>query len=218
MSTQVQITPLKITTPIGSARYPHLTTPDTKFNVDGEYRVELILPAGTESDEFEEICSAYRDKCVAEYRKLGGGKALKVSAHFPMTRNEDGTLSIKAKMKAKVTTKTGRSWEQRPMMFDTKGTPVTGDLRIGSGSRMRLSLEMTPFNSPAIGGAGLSARLRGVQLIEIRESAGQTATDFGFGAAETGYVTETFSDFEDDAQSATETPKAAPKQRSKVDF
>jgi hypothetical protein len=33
----------KLTSPVGTAIYPHLSKPDTKFNEDGEYRVNLRL-------------------------------------------------------------------------------------------------------------------------------------------------------------------------------
>ena len=31
------------TTPVGVAAFPYLSTPDTKFNEEGEYKVNLIL-------------------------------------------------------------------------------------------------------------------------------------------------------------------------------
>jgi hypothetical protein len=207
----IQIAPLKVTTPIGTAKYPHLTSPDTKFNADGEYRIELVLEAGEAAEELWSQASAFRDKAVSEYKKLSGGKAVKVSQHFPITRNEDGTLSVKAKMKAKISTKSGRTWDQRPALFDAKGTPVKSEIRIGSGSSLRLSIELHPFNQPAIGGAGLSARLRGVQIISVREPNSNSASDFGFGAEETGFVVETFDGFEEDSEKAKPTS-------GKVDF
>jgi len=208
-----QPSPLKITTPVGIAKWPYLVEPDTKFNADGEYRVELVLPAGEDAEELFAKVSAFRDKAAVEYKKLGGGKAVKIAPSFPLVRNDDGTISVKAKLKAKVTSKAGRSWEQRPAMFDSKGVPINSEIRVGSGSRIRLSLELAPFNSPAIGGCGVSARLRGVQVIEIKEPRATSATDFGFGAEEAGFVAESFDNFEDDVKAA---PKgAAP---SKADF
>ncbi len=32
-----------LTTPVGVAKYCHITTPDTRFNEDGEYKVDLVL-------------------------------------------------------------------------------------------------------------------------------------------------------------------------------
>jgi hypothetical protein len=206
-----QPTSIKVTTPIGTAKWPYLIEPDTKFNADGEYRIELVLDAGDEAEALFASISAFRDKAAAEYKKLGGGKAVKIAPTFPVVRNEDGSVSVKAKLKAKVTSKSGRSWEQRPAIFDAKGNPIKSEIRIGSGSRVRLSIELSPFNSPAIGGCGVSVRLRGVQVIEIREPKATSASDFGFGAEETGFVTETFDNFEDDA-------KTTGKQGAKADF
>jgi hypothetical protein len=78
---------------------------------------------------------------------------------------------------------------------------------------LRLSLEVTPFNSPAIGGCGVSARLRGAQVIDVREPRATSASDFGFGAEESGFVTETFDNFEDDVKPAAKATPAA-----KADF
>lgn len=195
-----QNTAIKITTPVGSAKYPYLIEPDTKFHADGEYRVELVLDSGEAADELFDQVTAFRDKAAAEAKKLSGGKNFRIAPHFPLVRNEDGTLSVKAKLKAKVTSKSGRSWEQRPALFDAKGNPIKSDIRIGSGSRLRLSIELSTFNQPGIGGFGVSARLRGVQVIEVREPRATSASDFGFGAEEAGFVTETFDNFEDDAK------------------
>jgi hypothetical protein len=212
MMTQ-QFASLKITTPVGTAKWPYLVEPDTKFNADGEYRVELVLDAGEEAEDLFAKVAAFRDKAAAEVKKASGGKAVKIAPSFPVVRNEDGTISVKAKLKAKVSSKAGRSWEQRPAIFDAKGNPIKTEIRIGSGSRLRLSLEVAPFNSPAIGGCGVSARLRGAQVIEIREPRATSASDFGFGAEDSGFVTESFDNFEDDVKPAG---KAAP--AAKADF
>ena len=36
--------PITFTTPKGIAQYPWLSTPDTKFSEEGEYKVNLIVP------------------------------------------------------------------------------------------------------------------------------------------------------------------------------
>lgn len=206
-----QTTSIKLTTPIGNAKWPWLTEPDTKHSPDGEYRVELVLESGEAVDAMTAQLAAFRDKAVAEFKKAAGGKTVKVSPHFPVVTNEDGTISVKAKLKAKVTTKTGRSWDQRPALFDARGNAITGEVRIGSGSRLRLSVEASPYNAPAVGGVGISLRLRGVQIIEIREPRATSASDFGFGAEDTGFVAETFDNFEDDKPSEKKVSKPAQK-------
>ena len=40
-----------LTTPIGTAMYPKLVTPDTKFNADGVYSCKLIIS----KDDFETL-------------------------------------------------------------------------------------------------------------------------------------------------------------------
>jgi hypothetical protein len=206
MST-VMIPPVKITTPVGTAKWPWLNEPDTKFNPDGEYRVELVL-AEDDGVSLEARLKEIRDKAFAEYKKAGGGRGVKLAPHFPISVNqEDGTFSVKAKLKAKIATRSGRTWEQRPVLFDSRGTPIKGEIRIGSGSRIRLSLEVAPFNAPSIG-VGVTLRLRGVQVIEVKEPKANSATDFGFGAEETGFVSESFDNFDEDVKKGS----------TKVDF
>jgi hypothetical protein len=190
---------VQITTPIGTLMWPWLTAPDTRFNPEGTYSTKIVIAAGEAADALEAKMLQFKAEAVTFHTKEAGGKKVKVRVENPFERDEHNNLVLSPKLKANVTTKSGKSWTQRPALFDSKGQKVSGEIRIGSGTRAKLALELGHFNQPGIGGVGISLRLRGVQLIEIRESAPTRAEDFGFGAEEIGFVAETFDNFEDDA-------------------
>lgn len=198
---------INVTTPVGTLRYPALVKPDTRYETEGVYQTQLIITPGEVADSFEEKLEQIRNEAVAWYRKQDGGKKVKVNPSTKWSRDEAGNLVVKAKLVAHVETKTGKAWDQRPALFDSKGQKLlkTEGLLIGSGTVARLALELRYYNMPS-NGAGISVHLRGVQIIELKEYAGKRAEDFGFGAQETGFVQETFENFEEDGETVPAKP------------
>ena len=179
----------RFVTPIGVAQYPYLTKPDTKFNPDGDYKVNLEI----DSKDAQEIMSFLDEQLalsVEKAKKENAGKKIK-EGDAPYTVNEDtGKVTLKFKLKAKVTTKSGDQFDQKVAIFDAKGKPIVDVPNIGGGSKMKVSYEVIPFYT-ALVGAGLSLRVRAVQIIELHEfSGGAGAGAFGFGE-EDGYEAET---------------------------
>jgi hypothetical protein len=171
-------------TPKGTAQYPYLTKPDTKFNPDGDYKINLEL----ESSEASEIMS-FLDEQFAEAveaaKKANPGKKIK-QGDVPYSVDENtGKVTVRFKLKAKVTPKNGEPFEQRPALFDAKGNPLDADAKIGGGSKVKVAYEAIPYFT-AIAGAGVSLRLRAVQVIELVEFSSGGAGAFGFGE-EDGY-------------------------------
>lgn len=178
----------RYTTPKGVAQYPYLTKPDTKFNPDGEYKLKLEIPAEDAQDIVTFLDEQFAAS-VAKAKKENPGKRVKES-DLPYVVNEDtGTVAVSFKLKAKVTPKNGDPFEQRPALFDAKGKPMGVDAKIGGGSKCKVAYEVMPFYT-AIVGAGISLRLKAVQVIELVEySGGASASGYGFGEEE-GYEAE----------------------------
>ena len=187
----------QVLTPRGVAAYPRLETPDTKFNPDGEYSVQLRLPEAECADFIKTIKAylqaEYDNQCALLKKKklLVGPNAMP----FKRCTNEDGTptgeIEIKMKLKAKVTLKSGKSWEQRPAIFDAAGKPLK-DTRIGSGSILKVSCEVNQWYTAALG-VGVSLWIRAVQVIEyvpFTPHGAGNASEYGFGTEEGGYVGE----------------------------
>lgn len=178
----------RYTTPAGIAQYPYLTKPDTKFNPDGEYKISLEIPGAAAQDIVTFLDEQFAAS-VAKAKKENAGKKIK-EGDVPYSIDEDsGKVTVRFKLKAKVTPKQGDPFEQRPAIFDAKGKPMGADAKIGGGSKVKVAYELVPYYT-AIAGAGVSLRLKAVQVIDLVEfSGGASADAFGFGEEE-GYEAE----------------------------
>lgn len=176
---------VRITTPAGIAVYPKIEKPDTKFNADGVYSIDLDLDskdAGELTTKLTQIAdAAYAAECKAK-----GKKALKRS-DMPWKETEDGKIRFKFKLKAKGGSGE-KQWDQKPAIFDAKGNPIK-DVNVGSGSTVKVAFEAVPYFTAMVG-HGISLRLRAVQVIELRQYiAGDNFDAFGFKATD-GFVKE----------------------------
>ncbi len=180
-------------TPAGIAQYPRLTKPDTAFgNIDGIYKVTLVLP-GAEAQGLVSLIDAAMAESLKKARMENPtkAKAIKAATDKPYKAvtddngNETGEVKFNFKMKAKITSKTGESWQQRPDIFDAKGK-VLLDPKIGGGSKIKVAFEIYPFWTQLIG-AGVSLRLLAVQVLDLVEYNARNASAYGFGEEE-GYV------------------------------
>ena len=160
----------RFTTPVGTALWPHLNEPDTKFDKDGNYSVNLVVtkPQAMEiSEKLTEI--------LEEFIASGESKSKK-KAKLPIKEDTDqegqstGNYQIKFKLRA-VGQSRGERWEQRPALFDSQGQPLSEV--IGSGSKIKVGAEVVPY-STAMAGTGVSLRLKAVQVIELQS---QTSSD-----------------------------------------
>lgn len=186
---------VRVTSPQGIAVYPKIEKPDTKFNSDGVYSIDLDLDQN-EGGELAAKLQKIADQTYAEECKAKGKKALK-RADMPWKSTEDGKIRFKFKLKAKGGTGE-KQWDQKPALFDAKGNPVK-DLNVGSGSIVKVAFDVVPYFTAMVG-HGLSLRLRAVQVIELRQwVAGDNFDAFGFKATD-GFVkeTETVTTFDSD--------------------
>ena len=204
----------RFVTPLGVAVYPHLLKADYEYKPDGEYKTKLRLDPnaslrsakgedlGTMADFLEAQGAASVEKAKAE----NNGKIK--PADLPYEEDEEtGELLVNFKLKAKVTPTNGEEFTQKPAIFDSKGTPFTGE-RIWGGSKIKIAFECVPFYTKLIG-AGITLRLKAVQIVELVETGGADASTYGFGEEE-GFESEEseaessgFSSEDDDAPEET---------------
>ena len=177
---------IRVTTPVGIAAYPRLTTPDTKFDADGVYSIDLDLdPKVKSTTVFMAALKTAADEAYAQVCKDRGGKKLKRAA-FPTKETEDGMIRIKFKLKAKAGN-ADKSWTQKPMLFDASGTAISEVLNVGSGTKCKVSFEIIPYFTAMVG-AGVSLRLKAVQILELKEyTPGDNFDAYGF-KSEDGFV------------------------------
>lgn len=186
---------VRITSPAGIAVYPKIEKPDTKFDANGVYSVDLDL-SGEEADTLVAKLQKIADADYANECKAKGKKSLK-RADMPWKETDDGKTRFKFKLKAKGGTG-DKQWDQKPALFDAKGNPVS-DLNVGSGSTIKVAFDCAPYFTAMVG-HGISLRLRAVQVLELREYiAGDNFDAFGFKATD-GFVKEQPAAFDSDSE------------------
>ena len=173
---------LRLTTPKATFKYPKLIEPETKFTPEGHYKVTAVIPADEAdymSAQLDTLFEAHKASLKAQ------APTQKFKAIDPSYGYEDidgkPCFTISVKMKAKGMDRDGRSWSAVPALFDASGAPVKDReaLRgMWSGTTGRVSFEACPFYQPALG-AGITLRLKAVQILNLVESGG-SANSFGF--------------------------------------
>ncbi len=166
---------------IGEAIYPHLNKPDVRFSEAGEYKVTLKVAKSDATAMLKLYNSAIEDalKLAEQNHK---GKGIK-NAPKPFTE-EDNYVFFKFKMKATgVNQKTKEKFSQRPQLFDAKKNPIPLSTIIWGGSKMRVAYNLVPYYTPMLG-AGITARLKAVQVISLVEG-----KDSNLFSKEDGYET-----------------------------
>jgi len=179
-----------IVTPLGKAVFPKINQPDFKFDEMGVYSCKLHVSEedfNKFSSQVEELAeSAYQ----AELTKQGKTKLKKMQT-LPIRITEEGDFEIYSKQPAKKNTSKG-VLEFNVAMYDSEGNKLPSDTNIGSGSKLRLSVEFAPWYVPSIG-FGYTLRLRAAQVVELMEysgAGGGNAESMGFGKVEGGFVGE----------------------------
>jgi len=173
---------LRLTTPKASFKYPKLIEPETKFNPEGDYKVAAVIPAEDAQQLADQLDNLF-EQHKASLKAQAPSQRFKVVEPSYGFEEIDGkpVFVISTKMKAKGVSRDGRAWTSAPALFDASGSPVKDReaLRgMWSGTTGRVSFEACPFYNPALG-AGITLRLKAVQIIDLVESGG-SADSFGF--------------------------------------
>jgi|TARA_R110001583_G_scaffold141056_2_gene293167 hypothetical protein len=173
------------TTPIGVARYPRLTEPDTKFDDNGVYSTKLILS----EEDYQAYADVLNPWVEQEYKRFcteAGKDSLRRNENTPLRINSDGEHEVYAKQVAVKQTSKGQLTFS-VTLFDSQGKKINSPPNIGSGSKLRLMVEPVAWFVPAIG-FGYTLRLKAAQVIELVEFTG--GGGYSFDAHEGGYVSE----------------------------
>ena len=189
--------------PVGEAIFPYLINPDVRHNADGIFKTDLALTP-EEAAPFIERLEGALDKFFKEELNTTQQKTL---AHRPvytpeLTRpeypegatdeekaeiranfepEETGRLLFRFKMNKQFTNKKGDVITQQPIVVSAEtGERVTEN--IWTGSKIRVKGQIVPYVNNAGQYAGLSLRMKSVQVIELVVGSGGDAafwTDFG---------------------------------------
>jgi hypothetical protein len=163
-------------TPRGSLVYPHLNSPDTKFDRDGVYKTQLRVIDADAANELVDIIQESLDQYATQH------PTVKKRAKMPFEKSDDGSYTFTFKCKARGIRADGTTWEQKPKIFDAKGNPFLVAKAIWGGTTAKVSFAIAPYNVAATG-LGITLRLKGVQILELVEGGGSAET-YGFSEEE----------------------------------
>lgn len=177
----------KFVTPKGTAVWPHLNTPDTKFVTEGEYHTKLRIPADEAQplvEQLEDIRKAYLAEAIRKDPKV---KQFKMADLYEEEVDDQGDLTgnylFKFKQKAVINTRAGTALNMKVALFDSQKKPT--DVQIGGGSIIRVAATAIGYAMPSTKMVGLSLRPSAIQIIELSGGAGAGADVF---AMEDGFV------------------------------
>ena len=171
--------PIKYTSPFGKAIYPHLNSPDVKFKAEGEYHLKLEL-GDKDAKEVLKVINETLDNALEDEKKNSKKKNVTKSSHISY-KKEDGKHIFSFKMKAKgFNKKNGEAFTQKPALFDNELKPLDPDLQIWGGSNLRVSYTPYGWYKQQLGGAGVTLRLKSVQVKDLVQGSSSNGGGHGF--------------------------------------
>ena len=190
---------IQFTTPKGIAQYPWLSKPDTKFNEEGVYKVDLIIPKADAIPLLKQINEVFAENVDKQTKKAKGQDIQKAKPPYFEELDDAGqpTGNVVLRFKSKY----------KPAIFDAKGIPIV-DSSIWGGSELKVNGSIAPYFTSMIG-AGVSLRLSAVQVIQYVEGRSGGAEGFGF-TEEAGYEHKAPETFEEVVPEAPVEVAAAP--------
>lgn len=172
------------TTPIGTFHFAHLLETEVFKGTDtGRFTVSFL----PETDADRHALSIAIDEEWQKFTQSEEGKKHKYKYDYTNgITTYKGDDYFKFKMQRVIQTKNG-AWERRVPIFDAAGKEISTELKsIGSGTRGRIAYELMPYYV-SDKNYGVSLRLTGVQIVELKEYSGATAASLGFDACD-GYT------------------------------
>lgn len=176
----------RILTPVGTLDWPYLTQVDKGFDSAGVYKTNIMFEDGPEAAALLNKLMVYAEAAYNNAVKAAQGKPnarRPEKASLPMFQTASGQWMLKAKLNATGTKReTQEGFTQAPRIFDSSNRPWDLTKNIYTGTTARLFVEVIPFNSPSPSvGAGISLRLKDIQILKLSE--GKAGGDSPFGAA-----------------------------------
>lgn len=188
-------------TPTGIAMYPWLNKPDTKFDPDGLYHVNLKFEKESPELEFllkdlEKMLDDYY-QAACDNPKYAKFKS-KIQKADIFEEDDEGCKVLKFKQKAVIKSVKG-TFNAKIALFDSKGKPSKDT--VGGGSQIKVCFSAIPYFVPSTKTVGLTLRPVAVQIISLQSINGSSAESYGFKSEEGGYEytpSENDSHFEED--------------------
>ena len=164
----------------GKAMWAKVYDPDTKFDPNGIYSVSVLVP----EEEAQEMCEhldGLAKKRLAEEIKDRKRNDLTLKTPYEKATdkdgNETGEIEFKIKMKAKFQSKQGQWFTNKPIVVDSKRTPLNKETLIGNGSVIKVVFDPIPYVMMSSKTCSVSLRMKGVQVLNLVEYQGDLFED-----------------------------------------
>lgn len=160
----------------GKALWAKVHDPDSKFDPNGIYSISVLV----EEDQAQEMCEYLNElakkKLAEEIKNNPKRKNATLKSPFQFATDRDGNetseIEFKFKLKAKFQSRDGQTFTQKPIVVDSKRTPMSKDNLIGNGSLVKVAFEPIPYLMMNTQQCSVSLRLKGVQVIQLVEYQG----------------------------------------------
>jgi len=158
----------------GKAQWAKVFEPDTRFVPEGEYSTQVIIPeaeAAAVCEQLDGIIQSKFQEAVKDNPKLKAvlSTATPYSKEVDDNGDETGNLVFKSKLKARIKSKAGETYTQKPSVVDAKKTPMDKSIAVGNGSTVKIAVEPFPYVMQSTKQVGVSLRLKAMQVIDLVE-------------------------------------------------
>lgn len=167
----------------GNALWAKIFEPDTRYVPEGEFSVQVVVP----ETEAQEVCEQLENMAqakLAEVVKDNPKLKTVLSTRTPFENDTDeagnptGNILFKTKMKARIKSRDGRVYEQKPAVVDAKRTPMDGSQLVGNGSVIKVAVEPIPYMMQSTKQVGVTLRLKAVQILSLVEYGNSSSSIF----------------------------------------
>jgi hypothetical protein len=162
---------VKFTTPIGVARYPKISKPDTTGEyADNKYKTDVVFSDDDLKTVKKQLLDFAKENYTAdEVKKIVGTDG------WPIKEAKD-------KETGEVTEFVRFKSQRKPIIIDAKRNPIPNSVEVGGGSRIRVGGTLNAYKKG--GNKGINIYLNAVQVIELQQ--GFNINDFD--EVDDGYV------------------------------
>ena len=157
-------------TPPGIAQFPRLATPNTRFNPDGDWELQMKFE-GEAANEVRKVLDEMLEIAFKEAQKQLAKKPAKLKTLnrlLPYDEDEDGNVILKLRKKALVRKKDGSTYTTKIIVVDPLVKPID-PREVTSGSLVRCELKLETYYMPSNNSAMVLKRWYGVQLLKKNE-------------------------------------------------
>lgn len=168
---------VRVTSPFGRVVWANLSKPSTKFDKNGVYELSLVFDDDKDPQvvDFVKKINEAAEAAKADFVKQDPKTAkFKLCPEIGPDEDKEGnvipnTIRIKTKLKASGVRDDGTTWTDSVTVVDAANKEIPKTIMVGRGSIARAQIDLVPFAMAATRTAGVSLKLRAVQVKSLSE-------------------------------------------------